>query len=94
MANKEIIRKQQAQQQSDSFESMVDMVNHPPHYTHSTRECIDIIEDVTGEQFEGYLVGVIQKYIFRYKHKNKPLEDLKKASWYLDLLIKKYENVL
>ena len=33
------------------------------------------------------------KYISRYKHKQKPLEDLKKARWYIDRIIQKYEKV-
>ena len=28
------------------------------------------------------------KYLWRYEYKNKPLEDLKKAKWYLNKLIK------
>jgi len=35
----------------------------------------------------GFLEGNIVKYIARYKHKN-GLEDLKKAEWYLQRLIK------
>ena len=30
------------------------------------------------------------KYLFRYRHKNNPLQDLKKARWYLDRLIEEY----
>ena len=67
---------------------MNDNINHPKHYTTGKYEVIDIIEDkLTNEQFEGYLCGNIIKYIMRYRHKN-GVEDLKKARWYIDKLIK------
>ena len=34
-----------------------------------------------------YLAGNVVKYISRYNHKGKPLEDLQKAKHYIDLLI-------
>lgn len=69
------------------------MVNKPPHYQGKI-EVIDIIdsavEGLTG--FEGYCVGNVMKYTARWKKKN-GLEDLKKARWYLDRLIKEVEKV-
>ena len=65
-----------------------DNVNHPDHYTQSKVECIDAIESATENGYEYYLQGVILKYIWRYRHKNDALEDLKKAEWYLKQLIK------
>jgi len=38
-------------------------------------------------EFEGYCKGQVLKYLWRYRYKGKPLEDLKKAEWYLQLLI-------
>ena len=64
------------------------MVDSPPHYTKSSIECIEAIESATGEGYESYLQGAIIKYIWRYNYKGKPVEDLKKAQWYLDKLIK------
>ncbi len=70
-----------------------DMVNHPPHYNQGGMEVIDVIEIATsGERtgdrgFIGYLLGNILKYLLRFKYKGKPIEDLKKARWYLDKLI-------
>lgn len=64
----------------------MDKVNHPSHYTQGKYETIDIIEDITGEHFKGYLVGNITKYISRFEHKN-GIEDLKKSQWYLNKLI-------
>ena len=31
------------------------------------------------------------KYLWRFRHKGKPLEDLQKARWYLDRLIAEYD---
>jgi hypothetical protein len=65
---------------------MADAIN-PSHYQ-SEIECIDAIKaSMTKEQFKGYLKGNVQKYIWRYEQKN-GVEDLKKAQWYLDRLIK------
>ena len=64
-----------------------DMVNHPPHYKTNAIECIDAICASTGEGYEFYLQGVIIKYLWRYRYKGKPVEDLKKAEWYLNKLI-------
>ena len=67
-----------------------DNVNHPIHYMGKV-EVIDYIEDKrTPEQFEGYLVGNVMKYMSRYQKKN-GLEDLKKGSWYLNKLINTLE---
>lgn len=68
-----------------------DNVNHPIHYMGKV-EVIDYIEDkLTPEQFEGYLVGNVMKYMSRYQKKN-GLEDLKKGSWYLNKLINTLES--
>jgi hypothetical protein len=64
-----------------------DMVNHPAHYTQGKVEVIDFIED----QNLCYHAGNVIKYVSRYRHKN-GIEDLKKAVWYLNRLIKLEEN--
>jgi hypothetical protein len=69
-----------------------DMVNSPPHYNEFGIECIDAIEAATGSEFKGYLQGNILKYLWRYKYKGKPLEDLEKAEWYLSRLITVVKN--
>jgi hypothetical protein len=69
----------------------MDRVNHPAHYNQGKFETIEIIEDITGDGFEGYLLGNIIKYLARYRYKN-GVEDLKKAQWYLDRLIQKQEG--
>ena len=70
------------------------MVSHPPHYQSSTGlETIDVIEaftsDLTGT--EAVCTGNVLKYTCRWKHKN-GVQDLKKAKWYLDRLIKHLEK--
>ena len=68
-----------------------DNVNHPAHYMGNI-EVIDYIEDkLSTDQFEGYLVGNILKYLSRYQKKN-GLEDLEKGQWYLNKLIKVKKN--
>ncbi len=69
-----------------------DNVNHPQHYTQGGIETIDYLQaKMTKEQFEGYLLGNILKYVSRYPHKN-GVEDLQKAEWYIDKLIGVIEN--
>lgn len=64
-----------------------DMVNHPSHYTQGKIEVIKIMEDqLTAEEYRGYIKGQVIKYITREKYKN-GLEDLEKADWYLRHLI-------
>jgi hypothetical protein len=46
---------------------------------------------MTKEQFVGYLKGNIQKYLWRFEHKN-GIEDLKKAEFYLSRLIVSYQR--
>lgn len=76
------------------MEDKKDMVNHPGHYISETGlEVIDVIEAFTFDLkgIEATDTGNIIKYICRWKHKN-GLEDLKKAQWYLNHLIKHVEK--
>lgn len=73
-------------------EMLLDMVNHPPHYNSGKIEVIQIMEDqLTPTEYRGYIKGQVLKYITRESHKN-GLEDLKKAEWYLNRLIKYLEE--
>lgn len=66
---------------------MNDNVNHPSHYTQGGIETVDYIKaKLTKEQFEGYCIGNVFKYVSRYRYKG-GVEDLKKARWYLTKLI-------
>lgn len=71
-----------------------EMVNHPEHYggKDSIYEAIKVID-----AWElGFSLGNTIKYISRAGKKNqtKELEDLKKASWYLNHHIESLENKL
>tara|TARA_Y100000004_G_scaffold190958_1_gene248941 strand:- start:104 stop:418 length:315 start_codon:yes stop_codon:yes gene_type:complete len=78
--------RKQAQEQSDHKQT-IDMVNSPPHYNKAGIETIDAIMAATDEGSEYYLQGNIIKYVWRYRYKN-GVEDLEKAQWYLNKLIK------
>ena len=66
-----------------------DMVNHPPHYTHGGVECIEALEAMLGaDGFNAYCRGTAVKYLWRTGHKWDAEEDLKKAIWYLERLVK------
>ena len=71
-----------------------DMVNHPSDYkAKNGMEVIDVIEAFTANLsgYEATHTGNVIKYICRWKEKN-GLEDLKKAQWYLNRLIKNIEE--
>ena len=70
-----------------------DNVNNPSHYNLGSVECIDAIEAMLStEEFIGYLRGNSLKYRWRFRYKGKPLEDLKKANWYEERLLKFMED--
>ena len=65
------------------------MVDHPPHYNNGHVECIEAIEAMlTPDEFIGYLRGNSLKYRWRFRYKSKPIEDLRKARWYEERLLK------
>ena len=66
-----------------------DPINEPEHYRQGMIECIEAIEaQLTAEEFRGYLKGNVAKYVWRERHKGGG-ESLRKAQWYLSLLIDK-----
>lgn len=67
-----------------------DNVFHPAHYTSGKIEVIDFIED----QKLNFHLGNALKYICRAgkKNKNKMIEDLMKAVWYLNRQIDNLEK--
>tara|TARA_X000001382_G_C3136507_1_gene168104 strand:- start:14 stop:259 length:246 start_codon:yes stop_codon:yes gene_type:complete len=68
-------------------------VTNPPHYRQGDIECIEAIKAACGEDgYDGYLQGNIIKYIWRFKHKGRAQDDLGKAKWYLNELIKVYHG--
>ena len=74
---------------TEELDEAVDVVNKPQHYSTGNIECIEAIqESMSAEAFKGYLKGNCLKYLWRYDYKGKPSEDLEKAGWYLNRLIR------
>ena len=68
-------------------EETEDTANHPTHYTVGDIEVIEYIKDkLTKDEYVGYCIGNVIKYVSRYKHKNGK-EDLDKALVYLSWAI-------
>lgn len=70
-------------------------VNHPSHYqSKSGLEAIDVIEAFCDglNGIEAFCTGNVLKYLCRWKSKN-GIEDLRKAEWYLQRLIRHMELV-
>lgn len=66
---------------------MNDMVDHPPHYTQGSIECIDAIESALGrEGFIAFLRGQVIKYQWRMMGKSNPAIDNAKSIWYANKL--------
>lgn len=79
----------------DETEVKGDSVESPSHYNKGSIECIDYLKDnMPYDNFLGYLEGNCKKYLHRWRYKKKPLEDLKKAQWYLNRLIKELDDGL
>tara|TARA_Y100000992_G_C21099667_1_gene411999 strand:+ start:222 stop:434 length:213 start_codon:yes stop_codon:yes gene_type:complete len=64
----------------------MEKVDHPKHYNSGKIEVIEYLKD--QGLAEDFCIGNIIKYVSRHKHKGSPVEDLEKAKWYLDYLIK------
>ncbi|SRR6266567_824753 len=63
-----------------------DNVNNPKHYNSDKIRCVHCskpIECIDISKHFGFALGNCIKYIWRESLKNAPIEDLKKASWYL-----------
>jgi len=76
------------QPKDDATSQQNDAVNHPKHYTShpSGVECIDIAEHYD------FCLGNALKYLWRAGIKSEnPIEDLKKAKWYIERKLKKLE---
>ena len=73
-----------------------DNVEHPEHYASGSIECIDAMIETQGiEAVKNFCICNAFKYLWRHGKKN-GVEDVKKASWYLNKFIeleeKKDEN--
>lgn len=64
-------------------DDIVDDPINPPYYRTGI-ECIDYIESHQMDFFQGNAI----KYLTRFRMKGKPIDDLEKAKWYIERLIK------
>ena len=79
-------------ERNDEVEPTNDAVQHPSHYTQGGIECIEAIRaSMTADGFCDYCKGNIIKYIWRWRDKG-GVEDLRKASVYLNWLINAAEG--
>ena len=68
-----------------------DPVNRPAHYTSGSIECIDAMQAAFGDEaVKDFCLCNAFKYLWRHRNKN-GVEDLKKARWYLNRLIREME---
>jgi len=82
--------------ETDITPSKKEAVDHPPHYNQSPArclgcgrpiECIDVIEHMRCN------IANAVKYLWRADHKHSsPVEDLKKAKWYVSREIERVER--
>ena len=66
---------------------MEEQVNHPSHYVKGI-EPIEVIESWNLN----FSLGNAIKYILRSPYKDKQIEDLEKARWYIDREIKRLKD--
>tara|TARA_R100000781_G_C4051354_1_gene117711 strand:+ start:338 stop:628 length:291 start_codon:yes stop_codon:yes gene_type:complete len=70
-----------------------DMVNHPEHYMKGGMETIEYLKaKSTPHGFQTYLRLNAMKYLSRAEEKENTLQDLEKALWYLNRLIKEMKG--
>jgi len=72
-----------------------DPISSPAHYKFGQYEVIDIIKAWTLDcgltPYQAFLWASLQQYLFRFPKKKGP-QDLKKADFYLQRLIKEYDE--
>ena len=79
----------EANNSKPSKSEVTEAVNHPSHYQ-GKYEAIDIIEDACKScpANMAFSYGNAIKYLLRaYKKHESPVEDLKKATWYINRII-------
>ena len=65
-----------------------DNIHHPAHYCQHPSG----VEPIQIARHESFCIGSAMKYLFRYKHKGKPIEDLRKAIKHIEFEIERLEN--
>lgn len=78
--------------QPEIDESENDNVEHPRHYSSTSIECIDAMEETQGKDAViNFCVCNAFKYLWRHNLKN-GTEDIKKANWYLNKAVELMEK--
>tara|TARA_R100001244_G_scaffold42066_1_gene38053 strand:- start:2954 stop:3190 length:237 start_codon:yes stop_codon:yes gene_type:complete len=70
-----------------------DLVNNPPHYNKGI-ETIEYIKSWDMSYAQGNVIKYVSRYNLKYQDKEHQTEDLKKALWYLQDMIKDLEAPL
>ena len=83
----------------ETYESVEDMINEPPHYATRHIQPNDYIDDLLEWNTaltprEGYYVGQIHRYLGRagMKEGNAKMQDFKKAQYYMNRMIEKSDT--
>lgn len=74
----------------DEWDEGNDPVHHPRHYNNRRMEAIDIIEliiEIEKDPKVAYNMSNVIKYLLRFRDKGTPVQDLKKAQWYLQRML-------
>ena len=70
----------------------IDLVNYPPHYRFDGYELLDVLKAKLDKGnmtlFQASLWTQCVQYLFRFDAKGSPLQDLEKARFYLNEIIK------
>ena len=79
---------------SKASDAITEAVDHPPHYNNGDIETIDYIVDVLGPMGAvNYCHGNVLKYTgSRLFNKDKPVQDARKAIWYLNKMVELLEE--
>lgn len=65
-----------------------DEINHPSHYTHGSIESIDLMIECEGKQAAAdFCICNCWKYLYRHRHKNDDISDIRKMVWYANKYI-------
>ena len=68
-----------------STTDMFDAIQRPAHYASGDVECIDAIKaSMSDIEYVGYCKGNVMKYLWRYRLKDNPNQDIGKALFYLN----------
>ena len=71
----------------------INNVNHPSHYNQGSIEAIDAMLAAFGfNEVISFCKINAFKYIWRANNKGKTIEDLQKASWYINKTLELYDK--